>query len=263
MQSQTKSYTVMSFNILGWIPASGAENRHNKLMRVGLMDKLVNLVNPDSFGLQECTDRWMNLLSPMWEDKYIWVGERNEDSQRIYNPVFYRKDKFRCIATRTLWLSDTPEVWCSGFERHPDDQSRMVTYAVLENKQSGEIFAHFNTHLGIDRAAMQKQLAVLKGITDKCPYPFVLTGDFNVNMDWKERDTMKEFWSEGREVAKITSDVPSIDYCMLSKLGIDAEEFCVLTEPFAIKREWESGNTKGQPYYISDHYPVYIRFSLK
>lgn len=257
-----KTYTVMSFNILGWQPLSREGNRHDKLMRLPLVDKLVNMVQPDSFGLQECTLRWLNLLSPLWEDKYLWVGERNEDGQCVYNPVFYRKDKYRCIDTRTLWLSDTPEVWCSGFERAEGDQSRMVTYAVLEDKQTGERYAHFNTHLGIDRGAMRKQLDVLKSITDKCEYPFVLTGDFNVNMDWQERETMQKYWVESRLVAPKTSDVKSIDYCMLSQSGIAAEEFVVMTEPFVTKKEWINGETKGQPYYISDHRPVYVKFRL-
>lgn len=263
MNIETKTpYTVMSFNILGWQPLSREGNRFDKLMRLPLVDKLMTMVVPDSIGIQECSLKWLNLLSPLWEDKYLWVGERNEDSQCVFTPIFYRKDKFRCVDTRTLWLSETPEVWCSAFERHSDDMTRQVTYAVLENKANGEKYAHFNTHLGIKREAMRKEMDVLKRLTDTCPYPFVITADFNVNMDWQERKTMQSYWIESRLVAPKTSEVNSIDYCMMSKSGMDVEEFTVITEPFVTKREWESGNTNGQPYYISDHRPVYVKFYL-
>ena len=259
---QKQEYTVMSFNILGWQPLSKEGNRHDKLMRLPLVDKLVNTVKPDSFGLQECSLKWLNLLSPLWEDKYLWVGERNEDGQCVFTPVFYRKDKFRCVDTRTLWLSDTPEVWCSAYERHDNDMTRQVTYAVLENKQTGERYAHFNTHLGITRGAMRKEMDALKLLTDKCKYPFVITADFNVNMDWVEYGTMCGYWLDARRAAARTSDVEVIDYCMLSRDDFEVSEFSVMTEPFVTKRQWLNGDTNGQPYYISDHRPVYVKFFL-
>ncbi|MBQ3014031.1 MAG: hypothetical protein IJD75_02675 [Clostridia bacterium] len=93
----------------------------------------------------------------------------------------------------------------------------MVTFAVLKNKKNGELYAHYNTHLGIDRAAMRKQLSVLRTMTDACEYPFVLTGDFNVDMDWLEYDTMREYWTDSRDVAPVTTDFRVIDYCIIKR----------------------------------------------
>lgn len=254
-----KQYTVLSFNLLEYINGGVEANKQNKLMRKDIVFDLINNLKPDSIGFQECNYRWLDILSPMLADEYVWVGERNEDFTKAMNPVFYRRDTWKCIGTRTLWLSDTPEVSYSNYSLK--DQSRMVTFAILENKHNGERYAHYNTHLSIERAVMRKQLEVLKQITDKCEYPLVLTGDMNINMEWPDRETLRKFWTDSRDTAPKTTDFPSIDYCLYSG-NITPVEFEVMRDPYVTKKEWESGITKGQPYYISDHRPVYIRFYL-
>ena len=259
------SYKVMSFNILGWIRGNAEENQANKVNRLDIILNMIAEQKPDSIGFQEVSDRWLYLLAPRLLDQgYIWVGERNEDYNRWYNPIFYRRDAFECLTAATKWLSDTPDVAFSSFSDR--DQSRMVTYAVLKNRQSNEIFTHYNTHLGIDRQAMQKQLEVLKNMTEACQYPYLITGDFNINEDWKEYQTICSYWTDARYAAPMTSNVltatgATMDYCMLSKKLV-AERFDVLNIPYVLMRDWLDGNTNGQSYYISDHFPIYTIFHL-
>lgn len=257
---ESDAYKVMSFNVLGWTPFPEESDK-----RAGLILEMLRCESPDSFGLQECNNRWIYRLAPPLVEEYAWIGERNEDMQKIYNPVFYRKKKFELIDTKTLWLSDTPDVWCSNYSA--TDQSRMVTYALLRNRQNGEIYAHFNTHLSIDRPAMQKQLSALKKITDSCEYPFVLTGDFNVDDDWHEyQDTLCVYWKDARKFAPDTTDAPRgivkiMDYCFLSD-QIRPLKFSVANDPYVILKQWRNGQTNGQPYYISDHFPIYVVFRI-
>lgn len=256
------SIKVIGFNLLGW-----TREFDDREKRSGIIGDMILDQKPDSFGLQECNIHWIYLLGPRWDKEYAWIGERNEDLQRNYNPVFYRRDKYRLIDTKTFFLSDTPDVWCSNVSQR-GDQSRMVTYATLQNKQTGEVYTHFNTHLGIDRAAMRKQITVLKQITDACKTPFVLTGDFNIDDDWPEyNDFVCKFWKDARFEAPETTDdrttfFKTMDYCVLSE-GIIAEKFSVINDPYVMIQPWKAGDTKGQEYYLSDHYPVSTTFRLR
>ena len=267
MQSLRTTDTLikaMSFNVLCWV--SDEDPFENRAKRVDLVLEAILSQMPDSFGLQECSIHWIDLLEDSKElmKYYSWVGEMNESDKFNYNAVFYRKDKYECIESKTLWLSDTPEVKYSNYSA--TDQSRMVTYAVLKNKTTGEIYTHYNTHLSIDREAMRKQLTVLKQITDACETPFVLTGDLNVRDTWQEySSTIKVDWTDARLVADQTTDkltdlVCILDYCLVSD-GIYVKTFDVM-DSYPLKGEWSPENTGGYSYYLSDHYPVYIQFYL-
>ena len=60
--------------------------------------------------------------------------------------------------------------------------NRICTWAVLRNKETGESYAHFNTHL--DHVGAQARLNSVQIILDKIAelnLPTVCTGDFNVS----------------------------------------------------------------------------------
>jgi endonuclease/exonuclease/phosphatase family metal-dependent hydrolase len=265
MIEKQEGYKVMSFNILGWIHGSAEENRADRENRLDLILDMVRKEKPDSIGFQEVSDRWLYLLAPRLLDcGYIWVGERNEDYNRWYNPIFYRRARLECVDAGTRWLSDTPEVAFSNYSA--TDQSRMVTYAVLKDRATNAVYTHFNTHLGIDRSAMRRQVEVLRGMTEESTYPFIITGDFNINEDWAEYQTVCSYWRDARYCAPITSKAltatgATMDYCMLSN-SLVAKEFHVLDHPYVLMRDWLDGKTNGQPFYISDHYPIYTIFRL-
>lgn len=251
--STQEPYKVMSFNIL----YKDADLRLS-VVRSMLLDEL-----PDSFGLQECTDRWLKLLLPALEEQYAcFAGEISTDGQ-FYLPVFYRKDRFELVDGRTLWLSDTPDRHSKLYD---SDQYRTVTYAVLRDRETGAIYTHYNTHLDIVRTAAESQLKILQQITSESRYPYVVTGDFNIDMTWPQYRTMKKTWSDAREVAEDSTDDLTeirsrIDYCMIGA-GIIARRFSVVNSPYVLLQQWETGETNGQECYLSDHYPVYVQFSL-
>lgn len=252
---QDSSYTVMSFNVL----YSDRENR------VELVAEAIRSVLPDSVGLQEDNDSWLMLLEPRLKDLYARVGtDVTEPADKYHNAIFYRKDRFECIESDTLWLSQNPTLMYSKFES--SKYCRIVTYAVLKDKQSGEIYVHYNTHLDINRDGATKQLEVLQEITSKCQYPYVVTGDFNINPTWKEYGFMQKTWLDSRTVAEKSTDdwtdvAGILDYCMVSS-SVIASEFVVLNSPYILKQDYENGNLQGQSYYLSDHYPVYVKFNL-
>lgn len=251
--AEQPQYKVMSFNILAW-----TEEGDHKDVRVGIVEEMIRAELPDSIGFQEDNEEWIQLLVPALGDLYDYVGVWNETNQKIYNAVFYRKDKFELLEYKTLWLSDTPETESKYVN---STQNRTVTCATLKNRQTGEIYIHYNTHLDIDKDSAGKQLTVLQEITGKSAYPYVVTGDFNIELTWDLYRFMQKTWYDSRVVAQVPNTGNTIDFIMVVD-SVVAEENVKITRPYVLKDEWEKGITNDQPYYISDHWPVCLTFRI-
>lgn len=155
--------------------------------------EVIQKYNPDSIGFQEATDDWMNYLrDAMDEIGYAYVGvgrdtgtddpDRSSTSNE-FNPVFYQKDKYDLMDSGTFWLSKTPDE-VSGAEWGAACP-RICTYVVLKDKQSGEYYGHFNTHL--DHVALSSQANEVRIVLNRVKeiseqygdMGCVVTGDFN------------------------------------------------------------------------------------
>ena len=133
---------------------------------------------PDIVGGQEYTVRMKYRLSPLLE-KYGFTGEPRSIRFSEYTPVLWRKDRFDRIESDTLWLSDTPEV--PGSRHFGSQFPRIVTYAVLKDKNTGHLLTVFNTHLDLNFPSVRlKQIhTLLSLIREKGQGHIILTGDFN------------------------------------------------------------------------------------
>lgn len=169
VSTPAETYTVMSFNLL--VAKSPEPDRFAAALTQ------INAADPDILGVQECSVLWYEFLCSQLGDRYGVVGELNHTSTQMWrNAIFYKKDKFELIETKTQWLSATP----SGASRLPDEtQYRILTYAVLKDVKTGATFAHCNTHMTIIEEVRESQFKVLVKLLDKLDYPIVLTGDFN------------------------------------------------------------------------------------
>ena len=287
---------VMSFNVLGWTADQTdvyvgdtyydvLDCNEDRMLRAEAIASIIANEAPDSFGLQEFNIEWAKLAdngSRKWNYSgstvyaprlektvfanlpgYAAVGMANENPVFSYNPIFYRIDTWDCIEYGTKWLSPTPDVQFSEFESSAyDDQSRMVTYAVLKHKVTGETYVHYNTHLTIDRTILGKQIDALRDIIDATSNGrgYVLTGDMNINSTgWSEYDVIASYWNDARLCADASTDRAEkmIDYCLVSD-GVYVESFKNMTE-VKIKSEWKSGD---ETYYVSDHHPIYAEVYL-
>lgn len=172
--------SVMSFNI-----------RYGEwgIGRQDLVFQLIEQEDPDIFGVQEANPQWVNTLNSrlIYEgSKYGMSGEGrdyNKGGERTF--VFYKKDKFNLLETKTLWLSDTPEV----YSRYPDADDRILTYQLLERKADGQIFLHLNTHLCLTVAGRLDQARMITSWIEENfgnKYPVIITGDFNCNASSEE-----------------------------------------------------------------------------
>ena len=161
-------FTVMSFNLL--VAKAVEQDRFDAALTQ------IKQANPDVLGVQECSTFWYDFLCGALSDEYGVVGELNGESQKWRNAIFYRKDRFELVATKTQWLSATPSV---SSRLTGENQFRILTYAVLKDIKTGATFAHCNTHMTIIEEVRESQFNVLVKLLDKISYPIVLTGDFN------------------------------------------------------------------------------------
>ena len=143
----------------------------------------INQHSPDSFGVQEATQIQMQyILEALPEYAYVGVGRDNGATKGEYSAVFYLKEKFKLLESKTFWLSETPEEVSVGWDAA---LPRICTYAQFKEHTTGRVFWHFNTHFDhVGKAARANSaLLIIEKIKSlvSTESVFVLTGDFNAS----------------------------------------------------------------------------------
>src|SRR5690606_6668984 len=139
-QNATKT-NIMSFNIRYDEPQDKEQNWHQRKENVVRMLKFYDL---DMIGLQEVLLSQLNYLKSNL-DAYEVVGVGREDGKDKgeFVPIFYKKDRYAQINTGTFWLSETPNEVSKGWDANLE---RIVTWAILLDKNSNREVIFFNTH---------------------------------------------------------------------------------------------------------------------
>lgn len=163
---------------------------------------------PDSFGVQEATQEWLDILGASLTD-YACVSQmRDGKSSSEASAVFYLKDKYTLVDSGTIWLSDTPEEFGSKFTL--SFCPRIATWATLRNNATGEIYTHINTHLDhVLESVRVKQIKVLKVKIEELKangYPVVCTGDFNTKEGADAYKEMSGCLLDSKYLAKSSDD---------------------------------------------------------
>ena len=215
---------------------------------------------PDSFGIQEATQQWLDIFEAELGEQYGMVAQMRdgaEDSEA--SAVFYLKEKYELIDSGTIWLSETPDVFASKLEL--SGCTRVATWATLKDKTSGKIYIHVNTHLDhILEEVRVEQAKILKVKLEELKaqgYPVICTGDFNTYegdeaynemitclKDSKylaaEGDEGKTYHNYGKEFFK---NKP-IDFVFVSE-GVTVNRYKIIDE-------------KINMMYLSDHYGLCV-----
>jgi len=246
---------IMTFNLL-----CKGEGEHFMKNRREIAAQTIMEAHPDSLGVQEATPEWMTWLSNNLPG-YDHVGVGRDDGENLgeHAAIFYLKDRYRVIDSGNFWISATPEVPSMGWDA---DCIRICTWAVLENMQTGEQYAHINTHL--DHRGTLARTNGIQMILDKAAgfdMPVFCTGDFNTfegSSEYKQLmggvlrdtkflapDTMKNATFHHFELPTNETDI--IDYVLVND-KVKPLVYRVLTEGIDGK-------------FVSDHYPVYADVS--
>lgn len=170
---------VISLNIRNDNPGDSL-NPWNR--RASIICNFIKNEKPDLFGLQEVLYTQYALLDSLLPGySSAGVGRLDGIHEGEMNPVYYLKERFDMIRTKTFWLSETPER--PGSASWESSLPRIVTWIELAEKNTHEHLFVFNTHFAHDSDSariMSSRLLMTKVDSITSGFPFVITGDFNM-----------------------------------------------------------------------------------
>lgn len=243
---------IMSFNLRYCDDKAGSIKNRSQISAA-----IINQYAPDSLGVQEATGEWLKILSERLEN-YDYVGEhRDESKSSEHSAVFYLKDKYNLLNEGTIWLSDTPEVKYTKYE--DSNCTRIATWATLENKKTGEIYSHINTHLdhmGDTARILQAKVlkAKIKGLEKKGNV--VCTGDFNDHPASKMYTEMLESLGDAKTIAERSEDgITFHNYGKAEENSAGPIDYVFVTDGVKVNTYKIIRNTV-KDMYPSDHYPI-------
>jgi endonuclease/exonuclease/phosphatase family metal-dependent hydrolase len=259
---------VMTFNVRYDNPD---DNYNAWPYRASFVCRFLKNEEPDMFGLQEVLNSQYEYLDSALTD-YSSVGVGRTDGVKAgeMNPVFFRKDRFELIRTKTFWLSETPET--AGTKAWGANLPRIVTWVELSEKNTHKHFYFFNTHFAHDSDSariMSAGLLLNKVDSIAAGFPFIITGDFNM----LHSDKGYEILTGPYESVPLLSD----SYAVTEKRPVGpAYTFNGFSDSTSVGRvdyifvrhglkvrDHRTFIRKEHGIYISDHWPVMATISLK
>ena len=258
-EAATLDVKVMTFNLR--YNGDGFKSRENRFPKAV---KIIEKHAPDSFGVQEAEKWWTDTFEETLT-QYARVGTFRDDGISLGEScsIFYLKDKFELVDSGDFWLSETPDTPSKGWD---GGCSRVTTWAILKDKSTGFVYAHFNTHL--DNAGAKAKAESVPLIAERIAQiapdiPVVLTGDFNITEE------------SGNYVNILACDLKDTKY-LAEKFDDcatyhDYNPFVLNTKPIdfvfvngyckSVKSSIVDSSTVGLVY-PSDHFPVIVEMTL-
>ena len=173
--------TMMGYNINGTTAAL-------KPYRIENLCRLITKYLPDFAIFQEPAENMMRYIQMQdYYGYYMGIPRHGEGVPALdpywpgansYAPILYAKDRYEVIEGGTKWMTDTPDV----ISRLPgSDYYRIYTYALFEDKHTGERFVVVNHHLDFDKQVQVTTMKYMFEFLQKTytNIPIVMAGDFN------------------------------------------------------------------------------------
>ncbi len=245
---------IMSFNLRCVDDEEGSIHNRSQIA-VAIIDQYA----PDSFGIQEATPKWIKILDREFSDKYARVGEGRSPIEMFteYSAVYYRKDKYNLIDSGTIWLSETPEKkYTKSFD---SKHNRIASWAVLEDKETGEKFTHINTHLDhvLESTRVEQSKVLLTKISElEKSTKVICTGDFNTYETAEAYSVMTASMDDTKLLAeKSDTGITFHKYGTIEEHEDGAIDFIFTTKGMKVDTYKIIRNTV-EGMYPSDHYPI-------
>ena len=251
---------IMSFNI-----RCGDVGNDTWEDRLGIVSQTMLDSEADSIGVQEATPEWMAALKETVGDTYAYVGVGRDDgdNEGEYSAIFYLKEKYDLEDSGTFWLSETPDQVSFGWDAAC---RRVCTWAVLVNKETGEKYAHINSHFDHVGVAARKNSVdmIVNKAKEFADMPVVFTADMNVV---EGSENYKQFVESGvlNDTKYLAPDTMS--YCTYhdtkpAKHADDIIDYVMINDNFkAVSYKVVTEGVDGR--FVSDHYPIYADIVIK
>ena len=214
--------------------------------------------NLDIIALQEVLHQPLQTFTELDEYDYFGVGRDDGAESGEYNPIFYKKDKYRRLDQGVIWLSKTPDVpskdWNSGC-------NRILTYLKLEDKRDCVRFIVVNTHL--DNASEKARLNQAKILVEfinsySQGLPLVICGDFNAYPDSEVTKHLEQNFNNVQKIADYVTG-PEGTYNDFKHDSLPYEfkkiDYIFVGDKFRVCHT-RTHDIKHKNKYISDHFMI-------
>jgi endonuclease/exonuclease/phosphatase family metal-dependent hydrolase len=264
--NSNKDLSVMSFHIKQRSLVDGVNSWEN---RKPLVLWLLKDKEPDIIGFQVVDkNQLVNLLFDLPQYRYVGDGSNGELDPGPFNPIFFKKDEFDLIAKSQFWLSENPEL--QGSKGWDSDESNIVSWVKLRNRNSGHIFFVFNTCFS--ELSSESRLKSAKLILQKINMiadnaPVIVTGTINETPQDSAYHILtgnyeKHFplW-DSETIAEITPDEPTYTYNAFSE-STQLKRDYILVNGYLNVNEFMFFPSKKGKVFISNHYPIMVNLTF-
>ncbi len=254
---------VMTFNIRLDIPSDSANSWEFRKENVY---KMIAYYQPDLLGMQEvCCNQMEDLKEGLPEYTALGVGRDDGKKAGEFCPVFFNTRRFSLVDYGNFALSEHPErIGVKGWDA---SYNRVVTWAVLQEVESGKKLVFFNTHLDNDGQIARKESARLiqQKMKELAPdMPAILTGDFNCLPDEEPLQILEAGILQNAGKAAAVTYGPAYSFHDFGRLQLDEcvlLDYVMATNDFSVNR-YRVIQDKPDNGFLSDHYPVLVELNL-
>lgn len=223
-------------------------------------DSLVKIIlenNMEIVGLQEAHPP--QLKDIVEGTSYAYVGEEG-----LFDPVVYDGKRFEALDWNTGWLSESMlphEVgWDAKYKRY-------YTWVKFKDKKTKKEFYFFNTHF--DHVGLEAKTKSAKLISSQAKKiagnsPLIVSGDFNSRVNTEAYRILSENFDDARKVAPIDRVYGPIGTSHLfGKIHPAQIDFIFVNNKIEVHSFRTIDESYENGFFPSDHYPVYIDFTIK
>lgn len=227
--------------------------------RAGMIFEKINKELPDIIAFQEAIPEHINFLKIAFPG-YHFTGhgrEQGYDGEGVFTAI--RKETMMELGNETVWISPTPYIIASKFEKQ-SGCSRACNITQVRDRRNGHIYRIFNIHLdhAFDEARVEGIKCVLDFVekrNNELDVSTVVLGDFNAFPD-------SETISIINKCGKYTDITQSIPVTFHGYTGIqDKIDYIYVSDD--LKKSLRSTyiwDDVDNGIYLSDHYPICAEF---
>jgi len=253
----------------------------------------VNFMAPVVLGVQEALlVQLQDLQSELDGYEYIGVGRDDGKTGGEYAAILYKTDQVRLLDHGDFWLNQSPDRPALGWDAAC---IRICTWGKFTGQTAtdDEAFYFFNLHMDHVGVTARRESAklILKKIREIAGnLPVIVTGDFNVDQNDEiyglftgsgmlvdSYQVARQRFAENGTFNSFDTDLYTesrIDHVMVSP-SIRVDSYGILTNSYWTPDEGSAATLKGHdaPQEIdfsryvrrqpSDHYPVFVRLSVR
>ena len=226
-----------------------------------ILEKL-NEEKPNIICFQEVLPHVATWLKENLADYYVLGCGRDEHLEDEQTAIAFNKLQYQLISMNTFWLSKTPLVPGSRYEKQ-SICPRTCTEVVVQDIKTKEIIRILNTHLDHEGSearvlGMEQILDYLKQVTLFKDATVILTGDFNAY----PHDPEITMISTVGHLVDLTADLEGT-YHEFGTLSKHEKIDYIFASQDVVCNKKELWKEEVEGVFLSDHYPVCVEISTK